>query len=93
LLDLPSLLSVRAKSGIGNIKVCARSEPEQRPVIDSDSVATSTSGSDRRHRIEIKVTEAQKDLIRRAAAAQKTGLSEFVRTCAEKAARETLKGR
>jgi len=46
-----------------------------------------------RHRIEIKVTEAQKDLIARAAAARKQGVSEFVRSCAEKAAAEILKAR
>ena len=44
-----------------------------------------------RFRIEIKVTEAQKDLIFRAAAQQKQGMSEFVRASAEKAARDILK--
>ncbi len=43
-----------------------------------------------RHRIEIKVSEAQKDLISRAAAAQGKGLSEFVRTAAEAAARDAV---
>lgn len=46
-----------------------------------------------RVRIEIKVTEAQKDLFARAASAKKQGMSEFVRTCAEEAAQEILKRR
>lgn len=44
-----------------------------------------------RHRIEIKVSEAQKDLITRGAAAAKQGISEFVRLAAERAANEALK--
>lgn len=44
-----------------------------------------------RHRIEVKVTGEQKDLIARAAAASRKGISEFVRDAAEKAAQETLK--
>jgi len=46
-----------------------------------------------RHRIEIKVSAEQKELIARAAAFSKTGISEFVRTAAERAARETLSRR
>jgi uncharacterized protein (DUF1778 family) len=44
-----------------------------------------------RHRIEIKVSETQKDLITRGAAAAKQGISEFVRQAAERAANEALK--
>jgi len=44
-----------------------------------------------RHRIEIKVSEEQKDLIARAAAATRQGISEFVRAAAERAATEALK--
>jgi hypothetical protein len=43
-----------------------------------------------RHRIEIKVTEAQKSLIIRAAAASRQGISEFVREVTERAATEVL---
>lgn len=43
-----------------------------------------------RHRIEIKVSEEQKELIARGAAAAKQGISEFVRSAAERAAREAL---
>jgi len=43
-----------------------------------------------RHRIEIKVSEEQKALIARAAEAAKQGISEFVRSAAEKAALATL---
>ena len=43
-----------------------------------------------RYRIEIKVSAEQKDLIVRGAAAAKQGISEFVRSAAEKAAREAL---
>lgn len=43
-----------------------------------------------RHRIEIKMTEGQKDLIARAAAARGQGLSEFVKHATEAAAHETL---
>lgn len=43
-----------------------------------------------RYRIEVKVTEAQKTLIARGAAAVGQGLSEFVRTAAEKAATEAV---
>ncbi len=44
-----------------------------------------------RHRIEIKVSEAEKNLITRGAAAAKKGISEFVREAAEHAANEALK--
>lgn len=44
-----------------------------------------------RHRIEIKVTEAQKELITQGAAAVRQGISEFVREAAERAAAEALK--
>jgi uncharacterized protein (DUF1778 family) len=44
-----------------------------------------------RHRIEIKVSEVQKDLITRGAAAARKGISEFVREAAERAATEALK--
>ena len=43
-----------------------------------------------RHRIEIKVSEEQKALFARAADASKQGISEFVRSAAEGAAREVL---
>lgn len=43
-----------------------------------------------RYRIEVKVTEAQKDLVVRAAAAAGQGISEFVRSAAEKAAVDVL---
>lgn len=43
-----------------------------------------------RYRIEIKLTEAEKDLIARGAAARKQGLSQFVRSAAEDAARAAL---
>jgi uncharacterized protein (DUF1778 family) len=45
-----------------------------------------------RHRIEIKVSEAQKDLITRGALASRQGISEFVRGAAERAAEAILKG-
>ena len=51
-----------------------------------------TPGKRDRYRIEIKVTEAQKDLIARGAAEVRQGISEFVRAAAEKAARDALKG-
>lgn len=44
-----------------------------------------------RHRIEIKVSAEQKDLIVRGAAVAKKGVSEFVRSAAEHAAREIVK--
>jgi uncharacterized protein (DUF1778 family) len=47
----------------------------------------------RRNRIEIKLSEAQKDLIVRGAAASGKGISEFVRLAAENAAAAALKGR
>lgn len=62
----------------------------------ADMDAETTTGRSKpgaRHRIEIKVSEAQKDLISRAAAARSQGISEFVRSCAEKAAAEILKGK
>jgi uncharacterized protein (DUF1778 family) len=43
-----------------------------------------------RHRIEIKVSQHEKDLIVRAAGLAKQGLSEFVRTAVERAAREQI---
>jgi uncharacterized protein (DUF1778 family) len=43
-----------------------------------------------RHRIEIKVSQQEKDLIVRAAGLAKQGLSEFVRTVVERAAREQI---
>ena len=43
-----------------------------------------------RFRIEVKVTEAQKELITRGAVATGQGISEFVRAAAESAAREAL---
>ena len=43
-----------------------------------------------RHRIEIKVSEEQKELIVKAAALAKRGLSEFVRGAAERAARDLI---
>ena len=43
-----------------------------------------------RHRIEVKLSAEQKDLIVRGAAAAKQGISEFVRAAAERAAREAL---
>lgn len=49
------------------------------------SVATAT-----RHRIEIKLTAEQKDLIVRGAAAARQDISEFVRAAAENAARRAL---
>jgi len=55
--------------------------------------AESTEPKPSRHRIEIKVSEKQKDLIARAAAAKGQGISEFVRTAAEHAATEALKSR
>lgn len=61
--------------------------------MESDTATPAGPPTSGRHRIEIKVTEEQKDLITRAAAAQKLGMSEFVRTCAEKAAREILKAK
>ena len=57
---------------------------------NADNTSPSPAASSGRYRIEIKVTEEQKDLITRAAAARKLGMSEFVRNCAEKAAREIL---
>lgn len=45
-----------------------------------------------RHRIEIKLSAEQKDLIVRGAAAAKQGISEFVRAAAERAARAVLGG-
>lgn len=44
----------------------------------------------KRHRIEIKVSEEQKDLIARAAEIARQGISEFVRAAAERAARELI---
>jgi uncharacterized protein (DUF1778 family) len=44
-----------------------------------------------RLRIEVKVSPEQKDLFERASAQTKQGVSEFVRSAAEKAARELLK--
>ena len=43
-----------------------------------------------RHRIEIKVSEEQKDVIVRGAELAKQGISEFVRTAAERVARELM---
>jgi uncharacterized protein (DUF1778 family) len=43
-----------------------------------------------RYRIEIKVTREQKDLIALGAEASKQGISEFVRSAAEVAARKAL---
>jgi len=43
-----------------------------------------------RHRIEIKVSEEQKDVIVRGAELARQGISEFVRTAAERAARELI---
>lgn len=43
-----------------------------------------------RHRIEIKVSEEQKELFNRAADATRQGVSEFVRSAAERAARDLL---
>jgi len=43
-----------------------------------------------RHRIEIKVSEQEKDLIVRAAGLAKQGISEFVRSAVERAARELI---
>jgi uncharacterized protein (DUF1778 family) len=51
-----------------------------------------TPGKRDRYRIEIKVTEVQKDLIGRGAAEARQGISEFVRAAAEKAAKDALKG-
>jgi uncharacterized protein (DUF1778 family) len=62
-------------------------------VSNADNASPSPATSSCRYRIEIKVTEEQKDLIKRAAAARKLGMSEFVRNCAEKAAREILGGK
>jgi uncharacterized protein (DUF1778 family) len=50
------------------------------------------SAPQKRHRIEIKVNEAQKNLIARGAAAAKQGISEFVRLAAERAAHDALSG-
>jgi uncharacterized protein (DUF1778 family) len=46
-----------------------------------------------RYRLEIKVSEEQKGLIARGAAAAGKGISEFVRSAAEKAATEALKAK
>lgn len=43
-----------------------------------------------RHRVEVKLSEEQKDVITRGAALAKQGLSEFVRTAAENAARDLI---
>jgi uncharacterized protein (DUF1778 family) len=43
-----------------------------------------------RHRIEIKVSKEQKDMIARGAALAKQGVSEFVRRAAELAARDLI---
>jgi uncharacterized protein (DUF1778 family) len=43
-----------------------------------------------RLRIEVKVSEEQKDIITRAADIAKQGVSEFVRSAAERAARDLL---
>jgi len=43
-----------------------------------------------RHRIEIKVSDSQKDLIARAAEVKGKGLSDFVRSAAEEAAKAAL---
>lgn len=47
-------------------------------------------GRGSRHRIEIKVSKDQKDTIVRGAALAKQGLSEFVRSAAERAARDLI---
>ncbi len=43
-----------------------------------------------RHRVEIKLSEEQKDLIARGAALARQGISEFVRSAAERAARDLI---
>lgn len=43
-----------------------------------------------RHRIEIKVSEEQKSTIVRGASLAKQGISEFVRTAAERSARDLI---
>jgi uncharacterized protein (DUF1778 family) len=43
-----------------------------------------------RHRIEIKLSEDQKETITRGASLAKQGVSEFVRSVAEKAARDLI---
>lgn len=43
-----------------------------------------------RYRVEIKVSEEQRELFTRAAAISKQGLSEFVRAAAERAARDVV---
>jgi len=43
-----------------------------------------------RHRIEIKVSEEQKDVIVRGAEIARQGISEFVRAAADRAARELI---
>ena len=48
------------------------------------------SAPNARRRIEIKLTEEQKTLIERAAGVKRVGLSAFVRSAAEKAARAAL---
>jgi uncharacterized protein (DUF1778 family) len=48
------------------------------------------SGRPIRHRIEIKVSPEQKELIKQGAALAKQGVSEFVRSAAESAARELM---
>jgi uncharacterized protein (DUF1778 family) len=55
-----------------------------------DNSAAPQSDRAQRYRIEIKVTEAQKALIARAAAARGEGLSEFVRAAAETTAHDVL---
>jgi hypothetical protein len=65
-------------------------ESEDGFVNNSDTPTLSSATNARRFRVEIKVSEAQKELIIRAAAVSKQGLSEFVRISAEQAARKVL---
>jgi uncharacterized protein (DUF1778 family) len=53
--------------------------------MDADKAAGRT-----RHRIEIKVSEEQKNLIRRGAEAANQGISEFVLSAAERSAKDAL---
>jgi uncharacterized protein (DUF1778 family) len=60
--------------------------------VNREDRARTQSGT-ARHRIEIKLSPEQKDLIERGALATGKSLSEFVRECAEQAARDALRGR
>lgn len=57
----------------------------------TDMDVNSNESNRSRHRIEIKLSAEQKDLIVRGAAAARQGISEFVRSAAERAATEALK--